>query len=48
MSAPTGERAPMPFAAWPTSAYFSDKKTLFVGDDPIEIYAQPAAHTDGD
>jgi glyoxylase-like metal-dependent hydrolase (beta-lactamase superfamily II) len=48
MSAPSGERSPMPFAAWPTSAYFAAKKTMFVGDDPIEIYAQPAAHTDGD
>ena len=48
MSAPSGERPPMPFAAWPTSAYFSDKKTLFIGDDPVEIHAQPAAHTDGD
>jgi glyoxylase-like metal-dependent hydrolase (beta-lactamase superfamily II) len=38
----------MPFAAWPTSTYFSAKKTMFFGDDPIEIHAQPAAHTDGD
>jgi glyoxylase-like metal-dependent hydrolase (beta-lactamase superfamily II) len=48
MSAPTGERAPAAFAAWPTSTYFTDKKTMFVGEDPIEILAQPAAHTDGD
>ena len=48
ISAPTGEKPAMPFAAWPTSTYFSDKKTMFFGDDPIEIHARPAAHTDGD
>ena len=38
----------LPFAAWPTSTYFTEKKTLFFGEDPIEILAAPAAHTDGD
>ena len=47
ISAPTGQQAAMPFAAWPTSTYFTEKKTLFVGNDPIEIHAQ-AGHTDGD
>jgi glyoxylase-like metal-dependent hydrolase (beta-lactamase superfamily II) len=48
VSAPSGERPALPFAAWPTSTYFSEKKTLFYGDEPIEIIAQPRAHTDGD
>ncbi len=48
VSAPSGERSPLPFAAWPTSTYFTDKKTMFYGDDPIEIVSVPAAHTDGD
>jgi len=48
VSAPAGERPPMPFAAWPTNTYFGGKKTMFVGDDPIEVHAQPAAHSDGD
>jgi glyoxylase-like metal-dependent hydrolase (beta-lactamase superfamily II) len=48
LSAPTGSPSPMPFAAWPTSTYFGDKKTMFVGEDPIEILAPPSAHTDGD
>lgn len=48
LSAPNGERSPMPFAAWPTNTYFGAKKTMFVGEDPIEIFAQPAAHSDGD
>jgi glyoxylase-like metal-dependent hydrolase (beta-lactamase superfamily II) len=48
MSAPTGEKAKIPFAAWPTSTYFSEKRTMFFGDDPIEILAAPSAYTDGD
>ena len=48
IGAPTGERPVLPFAAWPTSTYFTEKKTLFFGEDPIEILAAPAAHTDGD
>ena len=48
ISAPSGERSPMPFAAWPTSTYFGERKTMFLGDDPIEILPQPSAHTDGD
>jgi glyoxylase-like metal-dependent hydrolase (beta-lactamase superfamily II) len=47
MSAPTGQQPARVFAAWPTSTYFNDKKTLFVGDDPIEIYAHRGV-TDGD
>jgi glyoxylase-like metal-dependent hydrolase (beta-lactamase superfamily II) len=37
----------MPFAAWPTSTFFSPKKTMWF-DGGIEILAMPAAHTDGD
>lgn len=48
LSAPTGQQAPMPFAAWPTSTYFSEKKTMFFADEPIEILAAPRAHSDGD
>jgi glyoxylase-like metal-dependent hydrolase (beta-lactamase superfamily II) len=47
MSAPTGQQPARVFAAWPTSTYFNNKKTLFVGDDPIEIYAHRGV-TDGD
>jgi glyoxylase-like metal-dependent hydrolase (beta-lactamase superfamily II) len=48
VSAPTGETPALPFAAWPTSTYFTDKKTLFYGEEPIEIISVPNAHTDGD
>ena len=48
MSAPTGQQASRPFGAWPTSTFFTAKKTMWFGGDGIEILAQPAAHTDGD
>jgi glyoxylase-like metal-dependent hydrolase (beta-lactamase superfamily II) len=48
MSAPTGEQAPTPSAAWPTDTYLTAQKELFFNDEPIEIIHVPAAHTDGD
>ena len=37
-----------PFDAWPTSTFFTPLKTMVFDDQPIEIHAAPAAHTDGD
>ena len=48
MSVPTGERSSIPFAAWPTSTFFTAKKTMAFGGEPIELIAVPSAHTDGD
>jgi len=48
MSAPTGEQAPFPTAAWPTDTYFANKKELFFNGEAIQILHQPSAHTDGD
>ena len=48
MTAPTGQRAPTPTAAWPTDTYATKKKELFFNGEAIEIIHQPAAHTDGD
>jgi cyclase len=48
MSAPTGEKAPFPTAAWPTDTYFTKEKDLFFNGEAIQILHQPAAHTDGD
>ena len=48
MSAPTGQQAPMPFAAWPTETFFSDDKELFFNNEAIQLFYQSAAHTDGD
>jgi glyoxylase-like metal-dependent hydrolase (beta-lactamase superfamily II) len=39
--------APPPFEAWPTLT-FTDKKEVYVNGEAIEIFSQPAAHTDGD
>ena len=48
MSAPTGQTAPTPGAAWPTNTFFGPRKELFFNEEAIEILHQPAAHTDGD
>jgi cyclase len=48
MSAPTGQQAPFPGAAWPTVTYFTKKKELFFNGEAILILHQPSAHTDGD
>ena len=48
MSAPTGEAAPFPTAAWPTDTYFTRKKDLFFNGEAVQILHQPSAHTDGD
>jgi cyclase len=48
MSAPTGQQASSPSAAWPTDTYFTRKKELFFNGEAIEIIHQPSAHTDGD
>ena len=48
MSAPTGQQATSPSAAWPTDTYFTKKKELFFNGEAIEIIHQPSAHTDGD
>ena len=48
MSAPTGQRAPSPFGAWPTETFFGSDKEIFFNDEAIQLLHQPAAHTDGD
>ena len=48
MSAPTGQQAPLPFAAWPTETFFGADKEIFFNNEAIQIIHQPAAHTDGD
>jgi cyclase len=41
---PTAE----PFEMWPSSSFFTARKTMWFNDEPIEILHVPAAHTDGD
>lgn len=47
MSAPHGEPAPFPEAAWPTEA-FIDRKNLYLNGEAIQVIHMPAAHSDGD
>jgi glyoxylase-like metal-dependent hydrolase (beta-lactamase superfamily II) len=37
-----------PPAAWPMDTYFTDSKDLFVNGEAVQIFHQPAAHSDGD
>jgi glyoxylase-like metal-dependent hydrolase (beta-lactamase superfamily II) len=48
MSAPTGQQAAFPAAAWPTDTYFTKQKEVFFNNEAIILLHQPAAHTDGD
>jgi len=48
MSAPTGQKSAVPFAAWPTDTYVTGQKEVFFNREPVMARWQPAAHTDGD
>jgi cyclase len=48
MSAPTGKVAEFPADAWPTEAFYGERKPIFFNGEGIEILHQPAAHTDAD
>ena len=48
MSAPTGQTSPFPTAAMPTETFAEPRKYMFLNDEGIEIFREPAAHTDGD
>jgi len=48
MSAPTGQTAPFPAAAWPTETFHQRRSYMYLNGEGIETIRQPAAHTDGD
>ena len=48
ISAPTGKTGVAASELWPTSVFYTPKRTLAFNDDAIEIIHQPNAHTDGD
>jgi cyclase len=48
MSAPTGQKASVPFGNWPTDTYVTGQKEVFFNEEPVIARWQPAAHTDGD
>jgi cyclase len=51
MSAPTGKQAAAPERAWPNETYHLDTmklSTRYHGGEAIQIFHEPAAHSDGD
>jgi len=48
MSAPTGKVAAFSSDAWPTESFAQRRKYLFLNHEAIEMFHEPAAHTDGD
>ena len=48
MSAPAGNSAPTPVAAWPTSTFSSDYKDFYYTGEGVHIRHVASAHTDGD
>jgi len=48
MSAPTGKAAAFPVEDWPTEAFYTPQKTFRMNDEGIEVWYQPAAHSDAD
>ena len=48
MSAPTGAKAEFPSDAWPTEAFYTERKAIYFNGEGIEILHQPSAHTDAD
>ena len=48
MSAPTGKVSPYPAESQPTEAFYTDRKSLRLNDEAIEVLYQPAAHNAAD
>ena len=48
MSAPTGKTSQYPTAAWPTETYDQRRKYMYLNGEGIEVFHEPAAHSDGD
>src|SRR3984885_3147412 len=48
MSGPSGKASPYPIDAWPTETFDQPRKYMYLNGEGIEVFHQPAAHTDGD
>ena len=48
MSRATGQPSPFPVAAWPTETFREPRKYMYLNGEGIEVFHQPAAHSDGD
>ena len=48
MSQTEGKPNAIPVAAWPTDAYFTDRKEIYFNGEAVQLLSMPNAHTDGD
>jgi glyoxylase-like metal-dependent hydrolase (beta-lactamase superfamily II) len=48
MSAPSGQVSAYPTEAWPTDTFGEDEKDTYLNGEGIQVFAQRAAHADGD
>ena len=48
MSGPGGQASLFPVSAWPTETFNQSRKYMYLNGEGIEVFHQPAAHTDGD
>lgn len=48
MSETVGKTSAFPSEGWPTEAFFSARKAIYLNHEGIEILRQPAAHSDSD
>jgi len=48
VSAPTGQKSPFPSETWPSETYTEKARSIYLNGDGIQIFYQPAAHSDGD
>lgn len=48
MTATEGTPNAVPVAAWPTDAFFTDRKEVYFNGEPVVMLSMPNAHTDGD
>jgi cyclase len=43
-----GQPSPFPVGAWPSETFHQPRKYMYLNHEGIEVFHQPAAHTDGD
>jgi cyclase len=48
ISRPSGQPSPFPVGDWPTETFNQPRKYMYLNGEGIEIFHEPAAHTDGD
>jgi glyoxylase-like metal-dependent hydrolase (beta-lactamase superfamily II) len=48
MSGTRAQPSRFPVEAWPTETFNQPRKYMYLNDEGIEVFHQPAAHTDGD